>query len=147
MKQATKDIHIGSKLPTEPFNVTRENITTFQCLVHGKKTREDFQEESIHLDPEFARSLGLPDVIAAGGISSAEISRLLTEYFGDGFLSGGHLFTKFIKPVYPNYCLNFDIEVTGRAEEGDAVRYEMDISCSNQDKVVILVGDASAWVR
>lgn len=147
MKQATKDIKIGFKLPTEPFNITRENITTFHCLVSGVKTRDDFQEESIHLDPEFARSVGLPDVIADGAQTSTEISRLLTDYFGDGFLSGGHLFTKFIKPVYPNYCLNFDIEVKGRTEEDTGIRYEMGISCSNQDKVLVLVGNASAWVR
>ena len=147
MKKATKDMSIGSKLPTDPFNLSRESIASFHYVISGIEASDKGLKDSIHLDPEFARSVGLPDVIADGAQTSAEISRILTDYFGDGFLEGGCLFTKFIKPVYPDYTLKVDIQIEGKSEEGDAVRYDMDISCTNQDDLLVLVGNATAWVR
>ena len=147
MKKTTKDMTIGSKLPTDPFNLSRESIASFHYVISGIEASDKGLKDSIHLDPEFARSVGLPDVIADGAQTSAEISRILTDYFGDGFLEGGCLFTKFIKPVYPDYTLKVDIQIEGKSEEGDAVRYDMDISCTNQDDLLVLVGNATAWVR
>ncbi|MCH8088556.1 MAG: hypothetical protein IH955_00920 [Chloroflexi bacterium] len=147
MKKATKDMLIGSKLPTDPFNLSRESIASFHYMISGIEASDNDIKDSIHLDPEFARSVGLPDVIADGAQTSAEISRILTDYFGDGFLEGGCLFTKFIKPVYPDYTLKVDIQIECKSEEGDAVRYDMDISCTNQDDLLVLVGNATAWVR
>ena len=147
MSKATKDMPIGSKLPTDPFKLSRESIAAFHYVISGVEGSDKDLGDSIHLDPEFARSVGLPDVIADGAQTSAEISRILTDYFGDGFLEGGCLFTKFIKPVYPDYILKVDIEIEGKSEEGDALRYDMDISCTNQDDLLVLVGNATAWVR
>ena len=147
MSKATKDMPIGSKVPTGPFKLSRESIAAFHYAISGVEGSDKDLGDSIHLDPEFARSVGLPDVIADGAQTSAEISRILTDYFGDGFLEGGWLFTKFIKPVYPDYILNIDIEIEGKSEEGDALRYDMDISCTNQDDLLVLVGNATAWVR
>jgi acyl dehydratase len=147
MTQATKEMAVGFRLPTREFTLTREKISAFHVVVSDVETGEPALGKNIHTDPEFARSVGLPDVIADGVQTSAEISRFLTDFFGDGFLRGGRLSTKFIKPVYPGYSLTTDLVITGRAEEGDGVHYDIDVFCANQEDLPVLVGKASAWVR
>ncbi|MFQ5875838.1 MAG: MaoC family dehydratase, partial [Dehalococcoidia bacterium] len=111
MMQATKDLPVGFQLPTRTFELTRESIARFHYMVHRMETGEEVPGKNIHTDPAFARSRGLPDVIADGSQTTAEISRVLTEFFGEGFLRGGSLSTKFIKPVYPDYALNIDLVI------------------------------------
>ncbi|MFQ5874730.1 MAG: MaoC family dehydratase [Dehalococcoidia bacterium] len=147
MTQATKDLPIGYRLPAHTFELTRENIAAFHLTLSDVQHGRAKLGPNIHTDPEFARSVGLPDVIADGSQTSAEISRFMTEFFGEGFLRGGSLYTKYIKPVYPGYALSINLVVNDRSEEGDAVRYDMDLTCTNQEELPVIVGRATAWAR
>ena len=145
MSQATKDLPVGFELPARTLNLTREKIASFHYMLHHMETGENVPGKNIHTDYEFAKNRGLPDVIADGSQTVAEISRGLTEFFGEGFLRGGNLVTKFIKPVYPGYILKISLVIKGSKQVDDGVRYEMDLSCTNQDSLPVIVGQATAW--
>ena len=147
MTQATKDLQVGYKLPAPAFEITRENITAFHLNLSDVEHGKAKLPPNIHTDPEFARSVGLPDVIADGSQTTSEIARYLTEFFGDGYLAGGTLFTKYVKPVFPGNRLSIDLEIVDRSKEEEDVRYEMNLLCTNQDKLPVIVGHAVAWAR
>ena len=147
MTQATKDLQVGYKLPAPVFELTRDNIAAFHLNLSDVEHGKAKLPPNIHTDSEFARSVGLPDVIADGSQTTSEIARYLTEFFGDGYLRGGTLFTKYIKPVFPGNRLDIDLEIVDKVEEGEGVRYEMNLHCTNQDEQVVIVGHAVAWAR
>lgn len=147
MTRATVDLPVGYRIPIPRFRLDRENIARFHYVLHHMETGEDRPGKNIHTDYEFARGRGLPDVMADGSQTVAEISRVLTQFFGEGFLRDGRLVTKFIKPVYPDYTLDITLTITERKQVGHAVRYDMDISCANQHGLLVIVGRATAWAR
>src|SRR5690606_32959269 len=60
------------------------------------------QPPTIHDDDEYAKSQGLPGIIADGMISTNWIQGLLVDVFGPQFACRSRLSTKYIAPVYEN---------------------------------------------
>jgi acyl dehydratase len=71
-----EDIETGQDIPHQ----VKEMLTT-RGLVKWAAAARDFYE--IHYDKDFARSAGMPDVIAHGPYKLALLERLLQEWMGD----------------------------------------------------------------
>jgi acyl dehydratase len=93
----------------------------------------------IHQDPEVARSVGLPDVIAHGMFTLALVARYVDEQLGrPGRIA--ELGAKFTKPVVvPEAGTEVEIEGTWRDERTMALR----VTCAGQS----VLGNPVAVVR
>ncbi|MFV2196335.1 MULTISPECIES: MaoC family dehydratase [unclassified Nocardiopsis] len=69
------DVEVGTELPERTFPVERAD------LVRYAGASGDFNP--IHWNERFAKSVGLPDVIAHGMFTMAEAGRVLTDWAGD----------------------------------------------------------------
>lgn len=85
---AYADVEPGTKLPARSFPVDRDR------LVRYAGASGDFNP--IHWNERFAKSVGLPDVIAHGMFTMAEAARVVTDWTGDpgALLEYGVRFTK-----------------------------------------------------
>ena len=71
-----EDIRVGEDIPLQ----VREPLST-RSLVKWAAAVRDFYE--VHYDKDFARSIGLKDVIAHGPNKCALLGRLMTEWIGE----------------------------------------------------------------
>ena len=101
-------LKVGDQLPAiERGPVGRPDIARFAAAVN------DFNP--IHVDEEFAKSVGFPSVIAHGPLSLAYAVQLLAENFGPANVRG--VSAQFRAPVLPGDLLRIEGEVTGIDDE------------------------------
>ena len=103
---------------------------------------------NIHTDEDYARSEGLPAIIADGMISTNWCSEMMVEHFGLDYIERGELRTRFIKPTF----LGVTVSVRGRVTAADprpggAVVYKLDVWCEDETGLKLTVGDAKVEVR
>ncbi|WP_129841025.1 MaoC family dehydratase [Streptomyces sp. RFCAC02] len=116
------DVEVGTELPAAEFPVTRA------ALVRYAGASGDFNP--IHWNERFARSVGLPDVIAHGMFTMAEAVRVVTDWAGDpaAVVEYGVRFTKPV--VVPDDDKGAVIEVTAKVgakldDEARTVRVDL----------------------
>ena len=84
------EVSVGDELPAQTFPVRRLDLTKYAGA------SQDFNP--IHWNERFAKSVGLPDVIAHGMFTMAEAVRVVTDWCGDpGMLVDYQV--RFVKPV------------------------------------------------
>jgi acyl dehydratase len=135
---AYDDVEVGTELPAQSFPVTRAT------LVQYAGASGDFNP--IHWNEAFARSVGLPDVIAHGMFTMASAARVVTDWAGDpaAVVEYGVRFTKPV--VVPNDGNGALIEVTAKVAaklEDNTVRVDL-VAMSAGQKVL---GMSRAVVR
>ncbi|MFG1808746.1 MaoC family dehydratase [Streptomyces sp. NPDC049040] len=135
---AYDEVEVGTELPPRSFPVSRAT------LVQYAGASGDFNP--IHWNEKFARSVGLPDVIAHGMFTMASAARVVTDWVGDpgAVVEYGVRFTKPV--VVPNDDEGALIEVTAKVAaklEDNRVRVDL-IAMSAGQKVL---GMSRAVVR
>ena len=138
MAPAYEDLSVGTVLPGQVFPVTRAQ------LVRYAGASGDFNP--IHWNERFARSVGLPDVIAHGMFTMAEAARLVTDWTGDpGALR--EFSVRFTRPVpVPDDDTGTVIEVTAEVSELlDDRRVKIALTATNAGQKVL--GNAVAIVQ
>ena len=101
---------------------------------------------SIHTDLEWARAKGFPTPIAQGMMSTAYVSALMTDAVGAGFVVGGRMDVRFLRPVHPGTTLNVTGTVTGFTRDGDGIRAHVEVAAHADDGTQTLAGTASGLV-
>jgi len=102
------NVEVGDELPEREYLLTRET------LVKYAGASGDFNV--IHWDERAAKAAGLPDVIAHGMLTMAEVARLVTDWTGDpGAVTEYSL--RFSRPVVVPGEDGARIVVRGRVEE------------------------------
>jgi acyl dehydratase len=99
----------------------------------------------IHMDPEAARAVGMPNVFGMGNLRISYLHALLVEWLGDGGdiarfaceLRGLNL---------RGDTLTCTAEVTGRSQDGPAELVELSLAVVNQDGVDTTPGSATVAV-
>lgn len=99
--------------------------------------------KSIHTDAEWARKKGFAAPLAQGMMSTAYVSEMMTAFLGEGFVKGGKMSVKFIKPVLAGDTLTMKGRVREKLPEGRRTRIVVEFWCENQDGVKTMVGEAS----
>jgi len=101
-------------------------------------------EPNIHTDDDFARTNGLPGRVADGMVSTNWISSLLTDAFGERYLEGGSLRTRYVRPIFEDDRLEVVVRITGReVAEDDVERLLIDVACIKSDGQVATGGTAT----
>ncbi|MEU6442294.1 MaoC family dehydratase [Streptomyces sp. NPDC047046] len=103
---AYADVEVGTELPPASFPVNRATLVAYAGA------SGDFNP--IHWNERFAKSVGLPDVIAHGMFTMAEAARVVTDWAGDpgAVVEYGVRFTKPV--VVPDDDEGAVIEVSGK---------------------------------
>lgn len=106
---------------------------------------------SIHTDVEWARAKGFPTTIAQGMMSTAYVSALLTDAIGQGFVVGGRMDVRFLRPVLCGDTLTAMGTVVGfrGEEEGErrgGVWATVGVEVRNQHGDQTLAGTAGGWL-
>ncbi|KES06218.1 dehydratase [Streptomyces toyocaensis] len=137
-KIAYDDVQVGTELPARTFRVNRAT------LVRYAGASGDFNP--IHWDERFAKEVGLPDVIAHGMFTMAEVARVVTDWTGDpgSVVEYGVRFTRPV--VVPNDDQGATIEVSGRiAAKLDDHTVRVDLTATSAGRKVL--GMSRAVVR
>jgi acyl dehydratase len=105
------DVAVGDALPAKTIHVDRPRLVQYAGA--------SLDRNRIHWDEPFARSVGLPDVIAHGMFTMGAVANVVTDWVGDAgrIVEYG---TRFIKPVVVPYDTGADIEVWGVVKAVDA---------------------------
>jgi 3-hydroxybutyryl-CoA dehydratase len=142
-------IKVGTDIKGPVRLMTPERIEWYDSAMlsaaKGELTRVTV---NIHTDEDYARSEGLPAIIADGMISTNWCSEMMVEHFGLDYIERGELRTRFIKPTF----LGVTVSVRGRVtvaepQPGGAVVYKLDVWCEDETGLKLTVGDAKVEVR
>jgi 3-hydroxybutyryl-CoA dehydratase len=142
-------IKVGTDIKGPVRLMTPERIEWYDSAMlsaaKGELTRVTV---NIPTDEDYARSEGLPAIIADGMISTNWCSEMMIEHFGLDYIERGELRTRFIKPTF----LGVTVSVRGRVtaadpQPGGAVVYKLDVWCEDETGLKLTVGDAKVEVR
>lgn len=105
------DVEIGQELPPRTIHISRASLVQY--------TGASLDRNRIHWDEPFAKSVGLPDVIAHGMFTMGAAVNVVSDWVGDAgrVVEYG---TRFTKPVVVPYASGADVEVSGRVTALDA---------------------------
>jgi len=108
---SVNDVEVGQQLPSRTIHVDRATLVQY--------TGASLDRNRIHWDERFARSVGLPDVIAHGMFTMGAVINIVSDWVGDAgrVVEYG---TRFTKPVVVPYEGGADIEVTAVVTALDA---------------------------
>ena len=97
------DVQVGQELPSRTIHISRANLVQY--------TGASLDRNRIHWDELFARSVGLPDVIAHGMFTMGSAINIVSDWVGDAgrIVEYG---TRFTKPVVVPYDSGADVVVT-----------------------------------
>ncbi len=120
-----EEIEVGFELPKLTHVYKRQGLVDY-ANASGDQNR-------IHLDEAFAKSVGLPDVIAHGMLTMAIAARIVTNWVND--INAIKSFSvKFSSPVVvPNTSEGTSVEFSGRIGEkleNKQVKIELEARCN-----------------
>jgi acyl dehydratase len=106
-----RDVVVGQELPSRTIHVNRASLVRY--------TGASLDRNPLHWDERFARSVGLPDVIAHGMFTMGSVINVVSDWVGDPgrIVDYGARFTK---PVVVPYQGGADVEVTAVVTAVDA---------------------------
>jgi 3-hydroxybutyryl-CoA dehydratase len=142
-------IKVGTDIKGPVRVMTPERIEWYDsAMLSAAKGQLTRVTVNIHTDEDYARSEGLPAIIADGMISTNWCSEMMIEHFGLDYIERGELRTRFIKPTF----LGVTVSVRGRVSAAEpqpngAVVYKLDVWCEDETGLKLTVGDAKVEVR
>ena len=132
------DVEVGHALPARRVPVTRADLVRY-AGVSGDRN-------PIHWDERFARSVGLPDVIAHGMFTMALAGQLVADWAQDPGAVVSYA-TRFTSPVVVDHGEGAVVEVEGvvaeRDEQARTVRVDLTVTSAGAK----VLGRARAVVR
>ncbi len=137
----------GTEFRSRPRLMTRERMRWYcdaQPTVARDTGRIERQEPTIHDDDDYAKSQGLPGIIADGMISTNWIMGLLIDRFGDVVARRGGLRTKYIKPIYEDDAITSVAQlVSSTVDDNGRTCHMLKVWCENGVGDKVTVGDAT----
>lgn len=126
-------LQVGDRIPDLALPpLSRLNLALY-CGASG-------DHNPIHVDIDFARQAGMPDVIAHGMLSMAWLGRLVTHWVPQTALLD--LNVRFAAMTQVGECITCQGEVTDKFEVAGERRVRLSISTRNEQGQVKLAGEA-----
>lgn len=138
MAIATRETELGCTLPPISMQMSREKFRKHEPKQQPGRT--------IHDDDEAAAREGLPAPIAGGPMVAATIYRMMLAFLGEGWIKGGKIYLKFIKPVFEHDFVTAKGIVKEKVLEDSGVRLVCDVWAERQGGEKVIVGTASGLV-
>lgn len=121
-------INVGDVIAERVFWIDRELLK--------KYADASGDQNPIHQDEAFAKSVGLPDVIAHGMLTMALAGKFLSDWAG-GPAAVKEFSARFVKPVIVPARKKVDLTVSAKVAEVDGANVRLNISASS-DGVKVL---------
>jgi acyl dehydratase len=128
-------IEIGTTLPSHEFEINRDLLKQYADA--------SGDHNPIHQDEAFAKSVGLPDVIAHGMLTMALAGKYVSDWAG-GPQNVKEFSARFTKPVIVPAGKNVDLTVSAIITEVTGTGVRLEISATSQG--VKVLGMAKAFV-
>ena len=128
--RSVSDVHVGDELPARTVHIDRATLVRYAGA--------SLDRNPIHWDERFARSVGLPDVIAHGMFTMGAAVNVVSDWVGDAgrVVDYG---VRFTRPVVVPHDSGADVEVTGVVkavdEQAKRATVELTATCGG-DKVL-----------
>ena len=131
---AAKDLSQGQELPSWSYKVVREDLI--------KYAKASGDGNPIHQDEQFAKSVGLPDVIAHGMHTMGRMGQYVTDWSGDA--GAVELFkTRFSAMVVVPADGGNTVTVAGTVTEKlEGERVRIDLIATTPDGATVAKGEA-----
>jgi acyl dehydratase len=131
---AAKDLKQGQELPPWSYKVVREDLVRY--------ANASGDANPIHQNEEFAKSVGLPDIIAHGMHTMARMGQYITDWTGDP--GAVELFkTRFSAMVVVPADGGNTVTVAGKVSEAlEGERVRIDLLATTQDGAAVAKGEA-----
>ena len=114
-----RDLAVGSAIPSRSYVINRKTLIDY--------ANASGDQNPIHQNEEFAKSVGLPDVIAHGMLTMALASRFVAQWAGD--VSKVKEFSaRFTKPVVVPAGVDVELVVSAVIDEVTARSVTLDIT-------------------
>ena len=146
MATITRSTEVGFELPPVSMQMRLEHWIE----------REDYQQKgnpgfhgatNIHTDVEAAKREGLETPVAGGPLLLSQISRMMMLAFAEGWVQGGKLSAKIVKPAHATDFTTAKGIIREKIPEGSAIRFICDVWVEKQTGEKAIVGTASGLVR
>ncbi|MFC1946174.1 MaoC family dehydratase [Chloroflexota bacterium] len=121
-------------IPSLTRYITQEDINLYA------EASRDFNP--VHLDEVFARSMQFDGTIAHGMLVLAYVSQMMTDAFGEYWLTGGRLNVRFKTPARPGDTVTVSGEVRSVEEVAGRLQAGFSVLCRNQKGETIITGEA-----
>jgi acyl dehydratase len=129
-------IEFGASIPAHEFEINRELLKQYADA--------SGDQNPIHQDEAFAKSVGLPDVIAHGMLTMALAGKYISDWAG-GSQNVKEFSARFTKPVIVPAGKNVDLTVSATVLEIIGNKVRLEISATSQG--VKVLGMAKALVE
>ena len=134
-KVRAADVSVGEELKPWQYRVTREDLVAY--------ANASGDQNPIHQNEEFAKQVGLPDVISHGMFTMAKIGQYVTDWAGDP-AAVVRIQTRFTQMVIVPKDAGNTVTVTGKVTGKDGNRVSLNLEATVGD---LNVGKAEAEVE
>ena len=136
--RATSEAAAGQELPAWTYKVVRDDLVAY--------ANASGDQNPLHQNEDFAKSVGLPDVIAHGMHTMAKIGQFMSDWVGDpgAVVRFRARFTNIV-PV-PKHGGN-EVTVTGSIRELRGDRAVLDLIAYTPDGTKVATADAEVRLR
>ncbi|MSY20615.1 MAG: dehydratase [Actinobacteria bacterium] len=114
--------HVGDVVAERVFLINRELLKSY--------ANASGDQNPIHQDEAFAKSVGLPDVIAHGMLTMALVAKFVTDWAG-GSGAVKEFSARFVKPVIVPAGKEVDLTVSALISEVSDGRVRLDITATS----------------
>ena len=140
----TPPVDKGFELPLITREFTRETMALFANQT-GVRMGQREPVRNHHTDPELARSVGLPDVVAQSNHYYAWYSEAMLKFLGEGWIHGGRLQAKFFGMVLPGDVITVRGRVSEVMKEEGGERVVVEFSTEKGEGQSVSVATASGF--
>ncbi|WP_347352533.1 MaoC family dehydratase [Intrasporangium sp.] len=135
---ACAEVSVGDRLPDRTIHVDRARLVQYAGA--------SLDRNRIHWDERFAKSVGLPDVIAHGMFTMGSAVTVVSDWAGDAgrVVEYG---VRFTKPVVVPYETGADIEVSGVVKKVDTEARRATVELTARSDGEKVLGKALAVVQ
>jgi acyl dehydratase len=127
------DVNVGEELKSWTYTVVREDLV--------KYAHASGDGNPIHQDENFAKSVGLPDVIAHGMHTMAKVGQFVTDWAGDP-AAVVRFKTRFTKPVIVPAGAGNSVIVGGKVTAKDGQKVTLELSAATADGTSVAEAEA-----
>lgn len=139
----SRGVDLGWEFPPVSRQMSLRQFEERHPLLYGEGIWPD---KNIHSDPEAAAAEGLSAPVASAPTIFALVSRAMMSSFGRGWIEGGAIAVKIIKPVLEEDFVTAKGTLREKRIETSQVRYVFDVWVENQNGQKVVVGETSALV-
>ena len=126
-------VQVGDTLPETRFGPINRTMLALYAGASG-------DHNPIHIDSDYARNAGLPDVFAQGMLSFGGLAQIVTRWAGIGRLRS--FGTRFVSMTQVHDLIACTGTVTEKFEEAGETRLRIEVVAQAQDGRQTLAGEA-----